>query len=139
MPLGGPLSRSSLNPSWSKDRFLPLLSGGPFQGSSPRPRSKSKPCCPRGRGGGLRLISGRIAGLFSFVSEGFCSCLGGGPPGPLIMRGSLDSSRCGARGSRGDPQLSRRLKRPGGSSGPLPCEGSSEGPPHLGSLFSCIP
>lgn len=112
MAFGGPLSRSSLNPSWSPDRFLPRLSGGPFHASSPRSRSKSNPCCPIGRGGGLRLINGRMAGLLSFVLGAFCSCLGGGPPGPLIMRGSLGSSRCGARGSCGAPQLSRRLKRP---------------------------
>ena len=91
--LGGPLS-PSLNPSCSPDRFLPRLSGVPFHESSSRP--KSNPACPIGSGGGLRLIRGRIAGLFSFVSGG------GGGPGPLIMRGSRGSSLGGGpRGSWG--------------------------------------
>lgn len=109
--LGGPLS-PSLNPSCSPDRFLPRLSGVPFHESSSRP--KSKPACPIGSGGGLRLIRGRIAGLFSFVSGG------GGGPGPLIMRGSRGSSLGGGpRGSCGCwgvPQLSRLSKRPEWSS-----------------------
>ena len=102
----GRMALGSLNPSCSPERFLARLSGVPFHESSSR--LKSNPACPIGRGGGLRLINGLIAGLFSFVS-------GGGGPGPLIMRGSRGSSRGGPRGSWGccgDPQLSRRSKRP---------------------------
>lgn len=96
----------SLNPSWSDERFLPRLSGPPFHESSSR--LKSKPVCPKGNGGGLKLINGRIAGLASFVSDGE-------GPGPLAIRGSRGSSRGGPRGSWGccgDPQLSLRSKKP---------------------------